>query len=59
MAARKRTTRRVTRRKSPETLWRKLVEQEIKQGDKLAKALKDAKKRYSIYKRTGRIPGVR
>ena len=39
-------------------VWQRLVRQELKQGDGLKKAIKDAKKRYSAYKKTGRIPKV-
>ena len=46
----KRTTKRAT------GVWQRLVRQEMKQGDSLSKALKDAKKRYAVYKRTGKIP---
>ena len=39
-------------------VWKKMVKQETRQGDKLKKAIKDAKKRYDIYKKTGRVPKV-
>ena len=40
------------------SVWKKMVKQEMKQGDNLKKAIKDAKKRYAKYKRTGKIPPV-
>ena len=40
------------------SVWQRIVKQEIKQGDGMKKALKDAKKRYAQYKKTGKIPPV-
>ncbi len=44
--------------KTQKGVWQRLVRQELKQGDGLKKAIKDAKKRYAVYKKTGRIPKV-
>ncbi len=41
------------------SVWRQLVEQELKQGDAFKVAVRDAKKRYDVYKKTGKIPPIK
>ena len=50
--------KRKTKKTAKKGVWQRLVRQELRQGDGLQKAIKDAKKRYSVYKKTGRIPKI-
>lgn len=40
------------------SVWQKIVKEELKQGEPLKKALANAKERYAVYKKTGKIPPV-
>ena len=50
--------KRAVKRTIPKGLWKRILKQELKQGDTFKKALKDAKKRYAAYKRTGKLPKI-
>lgn len=50
--------RKTIKRAVPKGMWKRILTQELKQGDTFKKAVKDAKKRYAAYKKTGKLPKV-